>query len=1082
MAYRYSYFDPQNTCVYTQAWLSKRAFYAVFERRNATIGVPRHTMNISAWAIRRPTPIILLFVVLMLLGIFGYRGLGANEWPDVDFPTIVVEVQRAGAAPAELETEVTRHVEDALVGINGLEHIRSTVTDGMSATVAEFKIGTASQAALSEVRDAVARIRQNLPADIQEPSILHPNISGEPFTTYTIASDKRDVAELSRLVDNVVTRELYAVEGVAQVKRLGGLTREIRVELDPVRLRAVGATVEGISAQLKGLNVNVPGGRAMLGGQEQGIRTIGSAPSAEALRARAIALGSGRSVRLDTLGMVSDTFGEVRQIARLNGQRVVAFAVSRAQGSPIVQTEEAVRKRVDELQAKLPPDVRLTLVRTQADGTRASVAASLDALIFGAVLAVAVVYSFLRSFPSTVIAGLAIPLSVFPTFFVMKYLGYSLNLMTLIGLTLIVGILVDDAIVDLENIHRHIQMGKSPLRAALEATDEIGLAIIATTLTIVAVFIPVAFMPGIPGMFFRSFGLTVAVAVLFSLLVARTLTPLLAAYWLRPHAQEHIETEPAYQKAYLRWLAVALRHRAVTLGLAGVIFAGSLTLVPYLPKGLMGSDENAEVEVTIQLPTGSSLSDTDQAVREMTRRLMARDDVKNVFATIGGLSTSEAWFGNTGATVSYAKATVVLKGAPVRKLGVKEWVTEVSPQMADIPGARIAMIAKGATGAGKPVSLILRGTDHLALEQASDRLLAEMRQLPELRDVTSSLSELKPELQIVPRGEAAAMHGLTVAQIGQTARLATQGDVDFQLAKFNAGDRQINIRVSLPESQRADLATLNNLMLSGAHGLVPLRSVADIRMGFGPVQINRYDRVRQVTLSANLNGDTALGDALARVQKCSALSQLPEGVTQDTLGDSEIINDVFYGFGVSIGFGILLIYVVLILLFGGFMQPLTIMMALPLSIGGALAGLLLADKEMGMMALIGILMLMGLVTKNSILLVEYTQMARREGLSRAEAILRSGRDRLRPILMTTIAMIAGMFPIALSWGKGTEILSPMAVAVIGGLTTSTLLTLLVVPVTYTVVDDLQQWALGVWQKRHRHQKDAPRGRDIVAPL
>ncbi len=1009
-------------------------------------------MNISAWAIKRPIPIILLFLFISILGFGSFRQLGINENPDVDFPMVTITVGQPGASPNELETEVTRKVEDALVGISNLEHTRSVVSEGASITIAEFKIGTNSQKALIDVRDAVARIRQLLPGDITEPSIIQPNSAGEPFITYTVASDKRSVAEISRWIDQEITRKLLAVPGVATIKRSGGVTREIRVKLNSSRLQALGTTVDSVNGQLRMLNLNLPGGRAEVGQQEQGIRTLGSMQTVEDLRALPISLGNGQFARLDTLGTVEDGVTEVRQKAFLDGKPVVGFSVVRAQGAALVQAEEATRKAVDELSKELPSDIKIELIRTMADYTRSAYFASVDALLIGATLAVIVIFAFLRNWQSTLISALAIPLSILGTFIFMKGLGYTLNNMTLIGLTLVVGILVDDAIVDLENIHRHMAMGKSPFRAAIEATEEIGLAVIATTFTIVSVFIGVAFMGGIPGMFFRSFALTVTVSVLFSLLVARTLTPMMAAYLL-PYPKDHVEKTPAYQKIYLALLNTSLRHRWVTLGAAILFFIGSLALVPLIPKGLFGNADYGEAIVNISLPTGSTLADTEAVVQAVNRVLAARPEVAKVFATIGSGDDS-GWVPASGA-VSAAKLNVILVPKHDRKMTVGEFQVAVTPELKKIPGARIDLVNLGGFGGSKPVNIILQGTDTIALDRTANALQDEMRQLSELRDVTSTTAEVRPEIQIRPDFQRAAEQGVSVATIGRLARLATQGDSDFNLAKFNAGDRQLNIRVELSDRVKGDLDSIGNMMVPGRNGLVPLRSVATLSMGSGPVSISRYDRTRQVTVGANLGNGVSLGDAMGKVNALPMLSNLPAGVSQDSLGESKIMADIFMGFMTSFGLGILLTYAVLVLLFGGFLQPFTIMGALPLAIGGALAGLLIGGKELDMMALIGILMLMGLVTKNSILLVEYAMKMRAAGQSRFDALMLAGKNRLRPILMTTIAMIAGMVPIAMSLGEGTESLSPMAVAVIGGLITSTLLTLVVIPAAYTVVDDIQ---------------------------
>ena len=1035
-------------------------------------------MNVSAWAIRQPIPVIVLFLVLSIMGMLAFRGLGVNDWPDVDFPTVVVTISQAGASPSELETQVTRKVEDSLVGIANLDHIQSTINEGSSTTIVQFQIGSNSQVALDDVRDCVTRIRQQLPADINEPQIVHPAGSGDAFATFTISSDKRSVAELSRFVDEDLTRVLLTAPGVASVSRSGGLKREVEVVLDPARVTAVGTTVDAVNNQIAALNVNLPGGRADIGGQEQGVRTLGSARSIDDLRALRIAVGNGQSVRLDTLGTVEDSYQEIRQIARLDGKPVVAFGLQRSLGAPLVQSEEAARKALAEFEKTMPADMHITLIRTLANYTRAVYFASRDALVFGSILAVGVIVVFLRNWQATFISALAIPLSIVATFGIMGWLHYSLNGMTTLGLTLVVGILVDDAIVDLENIHRHMAMGKSPLKAAFEATDEIGLAVIATTLTIVAVFLPVSFMGGIPGMFFRSFGLTVAVSVLFSLVVARTLTPMMAAYMLPEHSSL-AHDEPRYQQLYQRILAWALAHRWVTVSIATAVFVGSLALVPLIPKGLFANGDMGEAIVQIGLPEGVTLDETTAISDRVASLLRGRPEVAKVYQVIGSSGGNQGGFAPpSGASVASSTIQAIMKPKGERKLTTEAFAAEMSPVLKQIPGAHISITALGGVGGGKPINVILAGSNTTALDAMAPGLLAAMRAIPDLRDVDSNAANLRPELEIRPDFARAAEQGVSVSAIGRVARIATQGDVDFNLPKFNAGDQQIGIRVKLNDSARMDLPAIGDLRVMGKQGLVPLRAVTDIRMGTGPVQLARYDRARQITFSANLSAGAALGNAMEKIDKLPQLKTLPAGITRDTLGSSKIMADIFGGFAFAMMTGVMLIYAVLVLLFGSFLQPLTIMAALPLSIAGAMGGLLVMNKELGMMGLIGILMLMGLVTKNSILLVEYAMRGRAEGLGRTEALMRAGHDRLRPILMTTIAMIAGMVPIALSLGEGTERLSPMAAAVIGGLVTSTMLTLIVVPATYTFVDDITTFLRKLVRvRKHEDEEPTPRVRE-----
>lgn len=1009
-------------------------------------------MNISVWSIRYPVPVILFFLVLTFAGFQDFNKLGIDANPNVDFPLVVVTVAQPGASPVELETDVTKKVEDSLVSIAHISNITSTVNDGASSTIVEFELGTDIDQSLNDVRDAIAKIRQDLPQDITEPSITHPNFSGEPIVTYSVSSQTLDIPQLTKIVDDVIGRELLTVAGVSQVRRSGGLDREIKVELDSARLRALGLTADQVSQHVKGLNINMPGGKSDAGGQEQTIRTLGSARDVKQLQNLQIPLPSGLSTRLDALGTVTDTTAEPRQMAMVDGTPVVSFSIVRAQGSSIVSTEKKVRTKITELEKRLAKDVKFTLIRSEAPFIYESYLASIDALVLGSVLAIVVIFIFLRNWQATLIGALAIPLSVLGTFIVMGYLNYSLNFLTLLALILVVGILVDDAIVDLENIHRHIAMGKAPFKAAADATEEIGLAVVATTLTIVAVFIPVAFMGGIPGLFFKAFGVTVAVAVLFSLVVARTLTPMMAAYLLPAHAEAEEDKVGPIRRVYKQILVWAIHHRWITMVMAILIFIGSLSLVSFLPKTFFDEGDISEASISVALPTGSTLADTQVKVEHLRQILLRRPEVRKTFSTIG--SAVQVGLASGGGGVNSGTVYVMLVPPHKRQVSLAEFEQEVTPLLSEIPGARVSFNHFGPGGGSKPVNIVLSSNDSGPLLQASEKLLSEMRALPVLRDVTSSAAELRPEIVVRPDFERAAEQGISVMTIGRIARIATQGDIDVNMPKFNTGERLINIRVQLNEYSRTHLDEIENLLIPGKKGLVPLKSIAQVEMGSGPVQINRRDRLRYVTISGNLN-DTPLGQAMDKIKALPSLKKLPPGVIQDTLGEAEVMADVFSEFAKALVSAVFFIYAVLVLLFGGFLHPLTIMVALPLSIGGAIVALLAWGKPLGLMSLIGIVMLMGIVTKNSILLVEYTIMAQKKGVERDEAIIEAGLARLRPIMMTTIAMIAGMLPIAMSWGVGTETKSPMAVAVIGGLITSTLFTLVVVPSVYTIVDDLK---------------------------
>lgn len=1011
-------------------------------------------MNISAWAIKKPVPIILFFIIISILGIFSYTKLQIDENPKVDFPLVTVVIAQIGASPTELETDITKKVEDSLISLTGIEHVTSTISDGSSVTAIEYKVGFPIDRALNDVRDAISKIRQSLPQDINEPIVSHPSFSGEPFATYSVSSNKKTVEELSRLIDDNIGRKLLSVPGVGQIRRSGGLDREIRIELNPERMKALGVTSDQINAQIKQINIDLPGGKSTIGGQEQTIRTLGASLDIENLRSLEISLPNGQRARLDTLGKISDSNSEVRQMAKFNEKPVVSFSLLRAEGASIVAVEDGAIKELDKIRKSLPEDIKIDLIRSKTRFTRDRFTSSMDALILGTVLSIVIIFIFLGNIQATIIGSLAIPLSLLGTFIIMIYLDYTLNFLTMLGLILAVGILVDDAIVDLENIERHIAMGKDPIKAAEDATDEIGLAVVATTFTIVAVFVPLAFMGGIPGQFFKSFGLTVAVSVLFSLVVARTLTPMMGAYML-PAKKAHLEKENIFQKLYRRIIIQAVRYRFITTILAFVLSIGSVVvIVPKLPKTFFDNGDTSEASLTVLLPKGSTMSDTEKVIDQVSAILKKHKEVKTIYSSIGAGAT--VGVSSSGGSVEKGSINIALVQPKERTISTLDFEKLLSPEISEIPGARIAFDHFGPGGSSKPVNVILSGNDVNALIKTADGLLSEMRKLPDVRDVTSSAAELRPEIIVRPDFIKAAEQGVSVLSIARTARIATQGDVDVNLSKFKAGDKQINIRVKLEDSVRNDISSIGDLLIQGKSGLITLKSVADINQESGPVEIKRYDRARQITIAANLNNGAALGQTMEKIYKLPSSVNHPSSVIIGNVGESKVMADVFGEFAKAITVAIMFVYVVLVLLFGSFLHPITIMFSLLLSISGAMIALLVTGKPLGLMALIGMIMLMGIVTKNAILLVEYAIMAQNEmGLNRHDAIISAGVARLRPIIMTTFAMASGMFPIAMSWGVGTETQSPLAVAVMGGLLTSTVLTLVVVPAAYTIIDDFR---------------------------
>jgi len=1029
--------------------------------------------NISAWSIKQPVPTIVLFLILTVVGWFSFTNLGIDINPNIDVPSVTVTVTQPGADPSELETQVTKKIEDAVAGIGNIDTLTSQVTDGVSTTVINFFIGTNTDRATNDVRNAVAQIRQSLPQSINDPVIQRLDLVGGAIITYVVRSDQRSVEELSNLVDQTITRTLLKVKGVSQVKRVGGVDREIRINLDPNRLKSLGITATQVNDQMRALNINLSGGRSQLGGGEQNIRTLGNAPNLETLKTYEITLPQGGSVPLSTLGTIEDKFGDVRQTARLNNKPVIAFQVLRSMGSVLVSVEEGVTAAVKELKQTLPPDIKIDLIFTRADVIRQSYASTMEELIQASILAVIVILIFLRDWRATLITAITLPLSMIPTFAVQQIMGYTLNNMTLLALALAVGNLVDDAVVEIENLERHIAMGKPPLEAAFDSSDEVGLAVMAASATIIAVFLPVAFMGGIPGQFFQPFGVTVAVATIFSTLVARMLTPMMGAYLLtaKTDSPSHLLQFPLPRflkfkspvlrsQPYRNLLQWCLRHRLVTISIALGFFIASVTLVPLIPKGFVDDGDYSLSSMNVELAPGSTLEDMNQVIAQATDLLLKNPLVEKVLAT---------------EEITSANIIAKLKPREERNISQKQFEESIRSSLHQIPGARISFESQIPGESRKDLAIVLRSENPQALSQAADALETQIRNIPGIVEVSSSASLLKPEILVIPNPQRAGDLGVTVQDIARTASLSTIGDNDVTLAIYNLPDRQIPIRVQIDPQARTDIDTIRNLQVPSQNGgLVPLLAVADIHFGSGPATINRYDRNRQVVMEANLQ-DIPLGAALEAVNKLPIMKNLPPGVIQEPYGGAKIMKDIFDRFGIALLLGLMCIYSILVLLYNSFLHPLTIMAALPFCLGGTILALMISQKPLGLYALIGVVLLLGIVTKNSILLVDYTIIHLKEGKSLRQALIESGTSRLRPILMTSLATIAGILPLALGIGAGSEVRQPMGIAIIGGFTTSTLLTLIVVPVIFSYVDNLQTGILDIFRygltgKSKRHPK------------
>ena len=1022
-------------------------------------------MNVSSWSIRNPVPAVLGFMLLTVFGMIGLQRLQIQDFPDMDLPTINVSASLEGAAPAQLETEVARKIEDKLASLTLLDHVTTTITQGAVGIAVSFKLDKNSEQALSEVRNAVDSARAELPASMSSPNVSKLTTSGSAILTFTVDSGQLDEKDLSWFVDNDIAKAMRAVQGVGTVARVGGIDREVHVDLDPTLMAGLGVTPSAVSSQLKAVQSESSGGEARVGGQRQSAHTIATVGTPAEVAAISVSLADGRYVRLDQIARISDAAAERSTLAFRDDKPVIGFQITRSKGFSDVQVASDVRDAVQRF-AALHPDVHITEASNGITPIQDNYEGSMHLLLEGAVLAVFVVWLFLRDGRATLIAATALPLSIIPTFGAMYLLGYSLNTITLLSLSLVVGMLVDDAIVEIENIERHLHMGKTPFQAAMEAADEIGLAVIATTFTLVAVFLPTAFMGGIPGLIFRQFGIVASVAVLASLLVARLITPMMAAYLLKPAkaGARDASVDGAIMTRYLQSARSALSQRKTTMAIAGLFFFGALLLIPFLPTGFIPAQDNAQTRVTLTLPPGSALDETADVSRWASQLVKAIPGVSRVFIAAGTASTGGGM--NASSTVDVASSTLIVDLVPRGERAFKQSAIEsrIRDALRALPGTRVAV---GSGGNGETLAITLTGDDADKLTRAAEQVEAQLRTLKGIGSVSSSAAIQRPEVQVRPNYERAAALGVTTEAIGDAVRMATYGDYATALPKLNLPERQVAIRVRMDMAVRKSVDAIGQLRVQGNQGTVSLASVADITMGSGPSQIDRIDRSRNVTLNVELAG-RALGDVQGEAAQLSSLKTLPSGVRQVEAGEAQRTGELFQSFGIAMAVGLFCIYAVLVLLFHDFLQPATILSALPLGLGGALVALWVSNQAFSMPAVIGVLMLMGIVTKNSILLVEYAIMARRDhGMPRLEALMDACHKRARPIVMTTIAMGAGMLPNALGLGAEPSFRQPMAIVVIGGLLASTVLSLLVVPVVFTYVDDALQWLYRLFAARSR---------------
>lgn len=1010
-------------------------------------------MNFTTWSIRNPIPATLLFILLCLAGIWGFRALNIQSFPDLDLPTIRVNLNLPGAAPTQLETEVARKAEDSIATLNGIKNIYTNISDGQVAIIAEFHLETDLQDALIDVKDAVDRVKGDMPSTLLQPQISKVTTGpGGPILTYAVASSKLSEEELSWFTDDSIAKAMLGIPGVGKFTRLGGVQREVQVQVDPVRMSALGVTAADISRAIKNVQQESSGGRGQLGGLEQGVRTIATVKQASELQALPIVLANGQHIRLDQVATVADTVSERSQAALLNGKPALGFQLTRSKGFDESHIADQAEKALAKLK-QAHPDLAVELIHSTVEHTKLQYDGSMEMLYEGALLAILVIWWFLRDWRATVIGAAALPLSILPAFAVMALADYSLNTITLLALAVVVGILVDDAIVEVENIYRHVHMGKSVHQATVDAVTEIALAVVATTATLVVVFLPTAFMSGIPGLVFKQFGWTIVVAVLASLLVARLMTPMMADRMIKSIPREQKDGPiMLWYMGIARW---CVNHRAITLAGATLFFIASLMLVPLIPVGFIPAGDQGVTNISIELPPGSTLKETMETTEEARQAIATIPGIRSVFSTAGIPPSLEHGVFAAG-EVRKGNLTVILseRGKRLKQQDIEKLIR---PKLQTIPGARFSM---GAGGPGEKLQIILSGRDSVALKASAQAIEKEMRSLTYLSGIQSTASLERPEITIRPDATRAAERGVSTQAIGETLRIATSGDFDAALAKLNLDNRQLGIRVRVPDEVRHDLSAIGDLRIPSMQGLIPLSSIAELSVESGPSQIDRYNRERQVTINADLGG-YPLGEALAATKNLNAVKSLPSSVRLVESGDAQIMAELFGGFAMAMLTGILCVYCVLVVLFKDWFQPITILSAVPLSIGGAFVALLMGHGQLGLPALIGLVMLLGIVTKNSILLVEYTIMGMRDyGMSQKEALVDACHKRARPIIMTTIAMIAGMLPIAIGLGGDPSFRQPMAIAVIGGLITSTALSLLVVPVVFSYVEGLKRRLLG----------------------
>jgi multidrug efflux pump subunit AcrB len=1023
---------------------------AWYKPRRAT---ERRPVNFATWSIRNPIPVIVLFTLLATAGLWSFGRLPIQDMPDIENPTVEVELSQPGVTPSQLETEVARPVENAIATLDRLAHMTTTITDGQVSIRVAFDLSKPLYEALSEVKEAVDGIRSTLPDELEEPSVVAVKVGGDAVVVYAVSSLEMDEEALSWFLDDIVARKLSKVPGVGRFERIGGVDREISLEMDPEVALAMGVTPKIVSEALESMQKQLSGGRGKLGDMDQSVRIAALARDATALENVAISLPNGGYAKLREIGTVRDGVKERSEIAVMDGQAAIGFQVFPAKGADVNAVASGIEAELEALVAGTR-NFQVEILSGSVFETREQYDGSMHMLFEGGVLAMVVVWLFLRDLRATVVAAVSLPLSILPVFVGMDFLGFSLNTLTLLALAVTIGILVDDVIVEVENIKRHAIAGKPIARATADAVVEIAIVVIATTLCLVCAFLPTTIMPGVPGLLFKQFGWTAIIAVLCSLLVARTLTPMLAAWLLVPGAG-HERGDGPLMRLYLATVDRCLAHRMLTTFAAGLFFAGSVLLVPLIPTGLVPAADTGITTINIEMAPGTALHATRAKAEEVRRALASVSGIAHVFAIVGSGGDEQGGAGNKAELL----VTLVDQTARPDQSAIEE---RLRTALRDVPGARFSV---GSGGLGQGIELMLAGEEADALRQSARAIEREMRGLNGVSNVRSSASLERAEIVIRPDTTRAAELGVATDEIGDSVRVATSGDFDSRVARLNLDSRQVLLRVRLADSVRMEPQAFGNMRVPGTQGLVPLSSIADISVESGLAQIDRFDRERTITISADLGG-SSFGSTMDEVMSLPSARALPASVSFIEAGDSEIADDLQSGFVTAIAVGIFCVYAVMVVLFKDFFQPITILSAIPLSLGGALALLLVSGSALNVPSLIGMIMLIGVVTKNSILLVEYAIVGMRDGnLSVREALIDACHKRARPIVMTTVAMIAGMAPVAVGFGSDASFRQPMALAVIGGLLSSTALSLLVVPVVFSWVSSAKRRAAAYLQGR-----------------